>query len=109
MTPLKSDSLGHGVSRCQTEATELNWLWAKARKSSLASRSVARSYDKYDGWVRVPKKRWISTSVLLVMMIFSHEACVAALVRVFRRRGWLLASPHSSSVSMTKTRVCSRW
>src|SRR5882757_8621857 len=107
MTPLKSDSLGHGVSRCQTEATESNWLRAKACRSSLASRSVARSYDKYDGSVRVPKKHWISTSVLLVMMIFSHEACAAALVRTFRRHGRVLALPHLSSASMTKTRVCS--
>src|SRR5258706_11512521 len=109
MTPLKSDSLGHGVSRCQTKATKSNWLWAKVRKSSLASRSVARSYDRYDGWVRVSKKRWISTSVLLVMMTFSHGACAAALVKIFRRRGQLLALPHSSSASMTKTRVCSGW
>src|SRR5258706_2314688 len=109
MTLLKSDSLGHGVSRCQTEATELNWLWAKACRSSLASRSVARSYDKYDGSVRVLKKHWISTSVLLVMTIFSHEASAAALPRTFRRRGRLLASPHSSIVSMTKMRVCSGW
>src|SRR5258706_11771563 len=109
MTPLKSDSLGHGVSRCQTEATESNWLWAKACRSSLASRSVARSYDKHHGWVRVPKKCWISTLVLLVMMIFSHEACAAVLVRTFRRCGRLLASPHSSSASTTKTRVRSGW
>jgi len=109
ITLLKSNSLGHGVSRCQTEATESNWLQAKARRSSLASRSVARSYDKYDGLVRVPKKRWISTSALLVMMIFSHEACAAELVRAFRRRGRLLASPHLSSASMTRTKVCSGW
>src|SRR5258706_5471569 len=109
MTPLKSDSLGHGVLRCQTEATELKWLWAKARRSALASRSVARSYDKHDGWVIVPKKHWTSTSVLLVMMIFSHEACAAALVRTFRRRGRLLALPHSSSASTTKTRMRSGW
>src|SRR5882757_4001152 len=86
MTLLKSDSLGHGVSKCQTEATESNWLRAKARRSPLASRSVARSYDTYADWMRVSKKCWISTSVLLVMMIFSHEACAAALVRTFRRR-----------------------
>src|SRR5258706_7918099 len=109
MTPLKSDSLGHGVSRCQTEATESNWLRVKPCKSALASRSMARSYDKCDGSVRVPKKHWISTSVLLVMMIFSHEACAAALVRTLRRRGQVLASPHLSSASITKTRVCSGW
>src|SRR5258706_12732127 len=109
ITPLKSDSSGHGASRCQTSATELNWLWAKARRSSLASRSVARSYAKYDGWVRVPKKCWISTSVLLVMMILSHEVCVAASVRTLRRHGQLLALPHSSSALMTKTRVCLGW
>src|SRR5258706_10444677 len=109
MTLLKSDSLGHGVSRCQSEATESNWLRAKSCRSALESRSVARSYDKCDGWVRVPKKRWISTSVLLVMMIFSHEACAAALVRISKRRGRLLASPHSSNASMTKARVRSGW
>src|SRR5258706_8206986 len=109
MTLSKSDSLGHGVSKCQTEATESNWLRAKVRRSALASRSVARSYDKYDGCVREPKKHWISTSVLLVMMIFSHEACAAALVRTFRRCGRLLVLPHLSSASMTKTRVCSGW
>src|SRR5258706_4510704 len=89
MTLSKSDSLGHGVSKCQTEATESNWLRAKVRRSALASRSVARSYDKYDDWVRAPKKRWISTSVLLVMMVFSHEARATALVRALRRR-WRL-------------------
>src|SRR5258706_12197711 len=109
MTVVKSGSLGHGVSKCQTEATESNWLWAKACRSSLASQSVARSYGTYDDWVRVSKKCWISTSVLLVTMIFSHETCAAALVRTFRRRGQLLASPHSSSASMTKTRMCSGW
>src|SRR5258706_12236002 len=93
MTPLKSDSLGHGVSRCQSEATESNWLQAKACRSSLASRSVARTYDKYHGWGRVPKKRWISTLVLLVMMTFSHGACATAFVRTFRRRARLFASP----------------
>src|SRR5258706_1258664 len=89
MTLLKSVSLGHGVSKCQTEATESNWLRAKARRSLLASRSVARSYGVYDDWVRVSKKCWISTSVLLVMMIFSHGACAAALVRTLRRCGRL--------------------
>src|SRR5258706_9243272 len=89
MTLLKSNSLGHGVSRCQTKATESNWLRAKASRSPLASRSAARSYGTYDDWVRVSKKCWILTSVLLVMMIFSHEACAAALVRTFRRRGRL--------------------
>ena len=29
MALLKLDSLGHEVSRCQTETTELNWLQAK--------------------------------------------------------------------------------
>src|SRR5258706_10436584 len=89
MTLLNSNSLGHGVSKCQTEATDSNWLWAKACRSSLASQSVARSYGTYDDWVRVSQKCWILTSVLLVMMIFSHEVCVAALVRAFRRRGRL--------------------
>src|SRR6267154_6398658 len=89
MTVSKLESLGHGVSKCQTEATDSNWLRAKACRSSLASRSVARSYGTYDDWVRVSKKCWISTSVLLVMMIFSHEACTAASVRTFRRRGRL--------------------
>src|SRR5258706_14932394 len=35
--PLKSDSLGHEVSRFQCDATKLNWLRAKVRKSALAS------------------------------------------------------------------------
>src|SRR5258706_9802855 len=109
MTLSKSDSLGHGVSRCQTEATESNWLWAKACKSELASRSVARSYGKYDDWLRVSKKCWISTSVLLVKIIFNHGACVAALVRTFRRGGRLRALPHSSNASITKTRVWFGW
>src|SRR5258706_1021475 len=109
MTLLKSDSLGHGVSRCQTEATESNWLRAKACRSLPTSRSVVRSYGTYDDRVRVSKKCWTSTSVLLVVMIFSHEACAAALVRTFRRRGRLLALPHSSSASTTKTRMRSGW
>ena len=109
MALLKSDSLGHGVSRYQCVATKLNWLQVKVHRSALASWSVAKSYDKYNDWVRVSKKHWISTSVLLVTMIFSHGACAAALVRTFRRCGWLWALPHSSSASMTKTRVCSGW
>src|SRR5258706_9162744 len=88
ITLLKSDSLGHGVSRCQTDATKSNWCRAKVCKSALAPLSVARSY-KYDGWVRVSKKRWISTSGLLVMIILSHGACAVALVRTSKRRGRL--------------------
>src|SRR5258706_789540 len=85
ITLLKSDSLGHGVLRHQVVATKSNWLRVKVCKSALASWSVARSY-KCDDCVRVSKKCWMSSSGLLVMTIFRHGACVAALVRTSRRR-----------------------
>src|SRR5258706_6637854 len=81
ITLFRSDSSGQGAERYHRRATGWNSLWAKVRRSLLASLSVAKSYRKYDDRVSVSKKCWISASGLLVMIIFSHEARVAAPVR----------------------------
>src|SRR5882757_9965427 len=60
----------------------------------------------YDDWLRLVKKRWISASGLLVMIILSHGARAAASLRTFRSTERLFPLPHSSSASMTKTRAC---
>src|SRR5258706_12197013 len=89
MTPSKSDCSGQGVERHHCSATSVNSRWAKARRSILASPSVAKSCDEYDDRERAWKKRWISASGLLVIITLSHGAYSDASVRAFRRAGRL--------------------
>ena len=59
--------------------------------------SVARLYGEYDFQGRQLKKYWMLSSGLLVTIILSHRACVAASVKAFKRTGRSWLSPPLSS------------
>jgi len=97
--PSNSNWPGQGDWRCRFKATLLNRSGAKIRRSAVAFSSASKSYRKCDEWVGASKKRWMSTSGLLVIIILSHCTCAAALVRAFRMPGRLWSLPHLSDES----------